>query len=1156
MNKKTVKRILMRGGLAVLSSSLALVGAYLLTPARTRVVNLGGNTYVKPHDDEQESYFNTFVNRVKNASDADNDETIPGLKASFEGFELTWGGLVEGSNTPKNDIKIGGDIFFSMNCIDNIKFTTDLDVDYNGKNIDLALGYVESDFYLAVKDFRIKNTSVDRETLVDTIRELFFDPENEEGLGIYVDPGDLFNGFLGSETFTNLLGSLGSKDESEEPSEYTTKMNFTIDEQTNEEQTVITDTINVVKEKYDSKEVLVDTENFISIELGLVRNPETNVVDLSYVDLGTISINDFTIKGKINITVDENIKVYRLDDENYQGKQRGEFVEVLNYVGWAHKLLNFLQTRKIGLELDANIGNETQTLANVQAKVDVDLANFIPDLTKLVLDSSIFEKDDTEEEAGEKTTAQVVEDILGKLYLGVDVDVYGPEISGNRSKASLGIHYADNVGYIALNEGVDEHGVDNTVMRAKVETETINDIIAKIPAMKDAVMNEADADEEKANELFDFVTSSELVTAIKDGRYDGILDVLKTLRNDNSTVTLGLDLSSLGFGNNAEIEIVLDSNLNEDSRVLNVTASNIELGSARLDLNLKTKPYSATSIENAVANSDKYDNLRYLPSVFDQVTTILQEKQAGFKITGSVKDAQGLGLDLNGWGEFDYDTRFGYGQLNINQYKELKNGSPKLHTTHVIKLDVDNKSDDKSANNAKFTYGANDGMKGKFTVQTVLDIMDLVKTFINENKDDERFTKFIDPVLDLLGVSYIGNAIEDTDYVRFATNEVVKQIKESADGSYVRIVINGGIMSLEDDLEIRINYKGTGDNRQIDSLSVPGLAYKDKTIILKLQLQDYQNLGSPVPTTGDFIDFSQIKVLLDFGLNTTKQGYYKLSGKLSVGIGSFSALKYDLDFHVVVKGKKTYVYGTIPELQKFLGLTNNYLTMQSATSEFAFEPSVEASGNDIGGYFHIMRTEKTKATIFSKVKTTGYYYKTDSKNFIDSDNHATNLLYYLLTDMLNIYSSEVKLIANKIGESNDSTGKPADIENIFKDGGFTYTHQNGSNKHEWDIGINLGALLNTSVLGVINVGLTGLEASNGKGYLKDLSVNMNIISFLKVSAEFSLDNAGSTATDWTSTIQGKYDTLLNRYNNLSASNKNDFNNNYFNQPLKAWTFSL
>ena len=659
MNKKTVKRILMRGGLAVLSSSLALVGAYLLTPARTRVVNLGGNTYVKPHDDEQESYFNTFVNRVKNASDADSDETIPGLKASFEGFELTWGGLVEGSNTPKNDIKLGGDIYFSMNCIDNIKFTADLDVNYNGKNIDLALGYVESDFYLAVKDFRIKNTSVDRETLVDTIRELFFDPENEEGLGIYVDPGDLFNGFLGSETFTNLLGSLGSKDESEEPSEYTTKMNFTIDEQTNEEQTAITDTINIVKEKYDSKEVLVDTENFISIELGLVRNPETNVVDLSYVDLGTISINDFTIKGKINITVDENIKVYRLDDENYQGKQRGEFVEVLNYVGWAHKLLNFLQTRKIGLELDANIGNETQTLANVQAKVDVDLANFIPDLTKLVLDSSIFEKDDTEEETEEKTTAQVVEDILGKLYLGVDVDVYGPEISGNRSKASLGIHYADNVGYIALNEGVDEHGVDNTVMRAKVETETINDIIAKIPAMKDAVMNEADADEEKANELFDFVTSSELVTAIKDGRYDGILDVLKTLRNDNSTVTLGLDLSSLGFGDNAEIVIVLDSNLNEDSRVLNVTASNIELGSARLDLNLKTKPYSATSIENAVANSDKYDNLRYLPSVFDQVTTILQEKQAGFKITGSVKDAQGLGLDLNGWGEFDYDTRIG-----------------------------------------------------------------------------------------------------------------------------------------------------------------------------------------------------------------------------------------------------------------------------------------------------------------------------------------------------------------------------------------------------------------------------------------------------------------------------------------------------------------
>ena len=1150
MNKKTLKTVLMRGGLATVSLSLALVGAYFLTPAKTKVVNLGGNNFVNPAEDNQDTYFNAFVNRLKDASDSDSDETIPGLKASFEGFELTWGGLVEGTTTLKNDIKIKGDIYFSMDCIDNIKFTADLDVNYNGKVIDLALGYVESDFYLAVKDFRIKNTSVDRDTLVDTIRELFFDPENEEGLGVYVNPGDLFNGFLGSDTVTNLINNLGSKDEE---SEFVTKTNFSIDEQANEEGTVITDKLNIVKEKYDRNETLLETEDFITIELGLVRNPETNVIDLSYVDLGTIEINDFKVKGKINFTVDESIKVYRLDDDNYQGIKRDGFVEVVNYVGWAHKLLDFLQTRKIGLELEASIGNTSQTLADVKANVDVDLANFIPNLSKLVLDSSIFEKENTDEEDSEKTTAQLVEEILGKLYLGLDVEVYGPELQGQqRSKSSLGLHYADNVGYVTLNEG-EENGVDTTVMRAKVETETINDIIAKIPAMKDAIVGEEN--EEKTNDLFDFVTSSELVTAIKDGRYDGILDVLETFTNDENTVTLGLDLSTLGFGNNAEVTIVLYSRLDVDSRVLNLNIENVELGSARLNLNLKTKPYSSSKIESVVANSDKYDNLRYLPSVFDQVTTILQEKQAGFKITGSVKDSKGLGLDLNGWGEFDYGTKFGYGQLNINQYKELKNGNPQLYTTHVIKLDVDNKSADKSANNAKFTYGANDGMKGRFTVQTVLDIVDVFKEFIKDSKDDERFTKFIDPVLDLLGISYIGNAIEDKDYVRFATNEVVKQIKESADGSYVKIVISGAIMSLDDDLEIRINYKGTGDNRQIDSLSVPGLGYNGKTIALKLQLQEYQNLGSPVPSTGDFIDFSQIKVLLDFGLNTTKQGYYKLSGNLSVGIGSFKALEYNLDFHVVVKGKKTYVYGRIPELQKFLGLTNNYLTMQEATSEFAFEPDTAASGNDIGGYFHIMRTEQTKATIFSKVKTTGYYYKTDSKNFIDADNHATNLLYYLLTDMLNIYSSEVKLIANKIGESDDSSGKPANIEDIFKDGGFTYTHTNGSNKHSWDIGINLGALLNTSVLGVINVGLIGTEI-NGKGYLKGLDVGLNIISFLKVSASFSLDNAGSTDLDWSNGIQDKYNTLVGRYNNLSASDKTDFNNNYFNKPLKAWTISL
>ena len=107
MNKKTLKKVLMRGGLATISLSLALVGAYLLTPSKTRVVNLGGNSFVRPQTDDQETYFTAFVNRLKDASDADSEESIPGLKASLEGFGLTWGGLQEGSSALKNDIKIG-----------------------------------------------------------------------------------------------------------------------------------------------------------------------------------------------------------------------------------------------------------------------------------------------------------------------------------------------------------------------------------------------------------------------------------------------------------------------------------------------------------------------------------------------------------------------------------------------------------------------------------------------------------------------------------------------------------------------------------------------------------------------------------------------------------------------------------------------------------------------------------------------------------------------------------------------------------------------------------------------------------------------------------------------------------------------------------------
>ena len=99
-------------------------------------------------------------------------------------------------------------------------------------------------------------------------------------------------------------------------------------------------------------------------------------------------------------------------------------------------------------------------------------------------------------------------------------------------------------------------------------------------------------------------------------------------------------------------------------------------------------------------------------------------------------------------------------------------------------------------------------------------------------------------------------------------------------------------------------------------------------------------------------------MLLDFGLNTTLQGYYSLSATIVAKIGSLlTALNIPLKGYVQVNGKESKVYVVCDELPTNVLITNDS-TFCSTKSELVFEPDPSASGNDIGGYFHILRTEK------------------------------------------------------------------------------------------------------------------------------------------------------------------------------------------------------
>ena len=1151
MEKKT-KILIKRVSIFTVTLALAGGGAFMLTPNRTRTVTISGNNNnTIPVEDNDDSYFSRFVAHMTNSMDEESEESIPAIKASLEDVYVSWGEGKLNKSEPLNRIAINGDFFLTMNSISDTQFTADFNLTYNNEDIDFAVGYVDHSFYLALDDLKIKSSGMDHQNLIETLHTMFFDSENVEGLGMTVDVDRIVDNLLGGFDINSLLDSFSDDSGA--------KVNFSINEGEKQENGLVNEYISVFKQDVNGQKI----EDLVNVSLVLDASDDEHI-SLDSVNINSLSFNGINAGGKIRIFGGDEVKVLGLDDENYQGRvKRDGFKQAFSYIGFADKILDFLMTRKAGLtaNLTLNDLNTGVLYAGLEANVNFDLSTILPNWSGLVLHEAIAQKMNRSKDLNEPEEEESFTDkLLNNIVFGVDVSLTGQQAG---EYANLGVHYKNQTGYLTLNEGVDEFLEDNTVMRASIDTATVQKIIEKVPAMMEAVVGEEN--EEKASSLFSAITDSELVTAIKDGDYSGILNVLHSVTNDDDTISLELNLSTLGLGNNSRVTIVLDSR--SENKILNVTASNIELETVELNLTLKTNNFSSEKIDRVISNADKYDSLNYLPSIFDQVTGILQSKKAGFALTGSVLDAQGLGLRLNGWGQFDYGTKYGFGALDIDQYKTLKNNVPQLYTSHNIKLDVDNQGSEFKNRNVKFTYGAHEGIKGNMTVQTFVDLFDLFMTFIDENKDDERFSKFIDPIVELLGFSYIADIIDKQDYAKLASNNIIKSIKESANHDSVSIVIAGHIMSLDNDLVININFKGTGENRQLKSLSVPGLGYNGKTIVLELEVKDFDdNKTSPVNKNATFMDFSDIKVLLDFGLNTTKQGYYHLTAKVNLKLIGIDMIKFDLDFYVQVIGNRTKVYGLVPKLPSgvlLMAFVNSY----NATSytEFVFEPNRSASGNDIGGYFHILKTEQFSGGLFSSAHTDKTYWKSSSKNFVDADNNATNLLYYILYDMLNIRETYVNTIVEKINEGteSDEAGKPADIENIFEDGGFEYTHNANSNQHDWYLGINLKSLTNSSALGVLNVDLTGVSDGDS-GYLSKAHIDTAILKIvIQLKADITLVNPGASASGWESDgIEAKYvriagdETHQGVYDKIVASGKKTtFDNTYYNNAKKGYNVS-
>ena len=1120
MNKRKVGKLIAKIGTGVLCFGISLGAAFFLTPNARKTISMKNDkTETQEAASGLPDHFMRFVTRLNEDTgimdeSINEQQTYYGFNINFDDFEVSF---KKDETSAVNKIGVAGDIDLKLKTIKDIAFNLDVDVNYNGREVPLELGFINKTTYFGLYDLRMKvgSTTIDElfgneELGVESLLSQIFIASKDEG-GINFDVESYIDDIVNDLIDNKLGGMIANMD----LSELTSSLNLRPLED-GEEGFGVNVTEDEIQGGWKFNVGIQIRNDSMDTALNLVLTVNEDY-RLTRVDLGTIDLGNVTIKGALNINAIENYTVIAPDKPEYRRYNPAHnYVEVINYKGWLQKLANFIdeENQKFAVDFALNLGQkDNSTLVNIGSIEGAINADF-----SKILDFSKYM-------GGDPTQSVTVNNFRNNASLGLDLHIFGQT---NEEYSNLSVNYVEGQGYLKLNEKEDSNGVKKCVVKSKVETETMNWLIDEMPGMFSNIGGDENSSS-MISGLFSFITDSSFVSGIKGGDYSVILDLLKTVKNTEKTIEIGLDLSSLGFGSDASVDLVLDSEVAANHKVLNLDINNIELGSLVLNAELNTDEFTPIVIDEL----DSYDSLSFLPTVFDQVYNIVDTKQTGFVIEGSMLDNDGLGITLEGRGQLDFGVKYGFGDLTINQYKYKNKG---VWYSHKIAIDVDNTTSDYSLNNAHFVYGEKNGknIKGKVTIQSVLDIIDVFMDFLEENKDNEKWTKFLDPIEKMLNVGELGNIISEKDYFRLLKNDLVKSCKRN--GQQLDMVIGGELFDFDNDMTVRVNLK----DDKLDSLELIDFKFSNnnsKLLNVKIALADFEvGRESSVDKSNlsSFMDLSSIAVLLKFGINTTENNYYHLTANIDLDLGIIDLFKFKLEVYVVVQNGYCKIYGAIDDAKILFAVQKyNDITTKSLKSEFTFETYPDGDPNredGVGGYFHFKVTD-TRRLSGDHV----YHYKTTSKNLLQSE----NIIKYLLSDFLYMRDWIIDTIGG-VNLSSDEEKAAGDFTNTFTDTGFKYS----ASEMKWSVGINLDVLTGVDALKDLEVNIYGNSQEKFSRLTGDLKIEAMKLGSLStkigIGFDVSLENTNSSVTDWSSSIQSKF----NKINSVS------FSSEYLNNPDK------
>ena len=412
---------------------------------------------------------------------------------------------------------------------------------------------------------------------------------------------------------------------------------------------------------------------------------------------------------------------------------------------------------------------------------------------------------------------------------------------------------------------------------------------------------------------------------------------------------------------------------------------------------------------------------------------------------------------------------YGYGELNITDRKSIR---------HNVKVDM------KDVNEVLLSYStvtgtsrdANvDPMNVKIKVQTIKDLVEIISTLVKN--PDEHFNELFGGMLNTTGNLPIKDIIAG-DYLQLLSTNLINRFEVGQD--YIEIDIAMDIIGMEDNyFTTRIEFTtDSGYPVGLKALKVSNLSFEGLNIEFNAYLKDFdESLEStrlPNSIAADYIDFSDLKVLLELGINTSKNNYYHFTASANVSF-TFIDLPLDvpLDIKVWTKNGDVKVSVDLTDIPTIWGVNVPIL-----------KPSTD---NRVGhiyyhdGMFYVQRTEEYTSGVLLW-KTTHYVEFVGKYNVSD---FLDNAIVILCKDVLCLNDTFMDLITSSIEKNNDPNYQMK-YENILN--GFLYSPSG----HYFYFDINLAEIANNDQLSKFTVKVrTDSSCTN----LVGLDINL-IISFL------------------------------------------------------------